>query len=332
MFFKRVTHIKAPEFPPHMQWLNGKRMPLKSLKGEVVFIYFWTFASAHCLRTLPHIKALEQRYKNEPVRFIGVHTGEFGFERDADNVEKALKREGITHPTILDPKFKLWNLYANRWWPRQYIIDHHGYMVYDHVGEGGYDSTELALQKALVGAGRGELPYVEDQSALAGATYYRTTEEQYLGFLRGRFGNAERTLPNDEQAFLLPRQLQADIVYLSGHWLSTKEAIVHDRKLSGSKDSVVIRYHAFTADAVMERMGREVPVLEVTLDGKSIPQDMMGKDLVLHEGRTVCEVRESRLYSLVNSSIYHGGTLKIATSSRGLAIYVLSFGGAPGIV
>ena len=201
MFFKRVTQIKAPEFPQRLTWINGKRRSLKSLKGEVVVLYFWTFSSANCLRALPALKRLSDRYKDEPVEFIGVHTGEFEFERSEPHVKAALKREGIKHLTVVDSKFKLWNLYANRWWPRIYIVDHNGYLVFDHVGEGGYTEIEMALQKTLLAAGSSELPYIEQASPIAGGTIYRTTQEHYLGFLRGVFGNPVRMSPNNEQAF-----------------------------------------------------------------------------------------------------------------------------------
>ena len=188
----------------------------------------------------------------------------------------------------------------------------------------------MALQKTLLAAGSSELPYIEQASPIAGGTIYRTTQEHYLGFLRGVFGNPVRMSPNNEQAFDLPKELEADIPYLKGHWHSEKDAIVHDRALSGMQDSLVIRYHGFTVDAVMERRGRKIPAVHVTLDGRPIPEDMMGEDLEKDGDNTVCKVKDARLYQLVNSEVYHGGTLAISTKDRGLALYTLSFGSHPG--
>ncbi len=330
VFFKRVTHIKAPDFPPRLPWLNGGRQSLKSLKGEVVLLYFWTFSSAHCLRAVSVIRALSEKYKDKQVKFIGVHTGEFAFERQVDHVEVALKREGIYHPTIVDSAYKVWNLYANRWWPRIYIIDHNGYLVFDHIGEGGYVEIEMALQKALIGAGEEDLPYIEDTSRIAGGTIYRTSPELYFGYLRGYFGNEARVLPGEEQAFSVPDRLDSDLLYLKGHWLLEKDCVVHDRALSGMHDGVLVRYHGFTVDVVMERRERLIPLVVVTLDGRPIPEDLRGSDIIVKDGHTVCEVREARPYQLISSRIYHGGTLELKTQSKGLALYTMNFGAHPG--
>src|SRR5690606_29559914 len=147
---------------------------------------------------------------------------------------------------------------------------------------------------------------LEDTSAIAGGVYYRVTKEQYFGYLQAIFGNAQRILPNEEQAFTPPKELERELPYLSGHWLSTKEAIIHERPLAGNHmDSLSIRYHAFTVDIAMGRLERAIPVIRVTLDGKPLPEDLRGADIELQGTETICRISESRLFKIVSSSVYH---------------------------
>jgi thiol-disulfide isomerase/thioredoxin len=137
----------APEIAPDLTWINSKPRTLASLKGKVVLVNFWTFACVNCQRTLPHVKDLYAKYHDKGFEIVGVHTPEFDYEKEVDNVTKAVKEEGITWPVVQDNKFLTWKKYKNIYWPAFYYLDKSGNIRHFHAGEGKY-----ADQDAIVAA------------------------------------------------------------------------------------------------------------------------------------------------------------------------------------
>jgi thiol-disulfide isomerase/thioredoxin len=138
-----------PEFQGITQWLNSDPLTLANLRGSVVLIQFWTFACINCQRTLPYIVQWHQQYAAKGLKVIGIHTPEFAFERDVNNIKQALQKHKITYPVPVDTSFKTWNAYRNEYWPHLFLADRQGRIRYDHIGEGAYDTTEQTIQKLL---------------------------------------------------------------------------------------------------------------------------------------------------------------------------------------
>jgi thiol-disulfide isomerase/thioredoxin len=138
-----------PEFQGISQWLNSTPLKVADLKGNVVLVQFWTFACINCQRTLPYITRWHRQYVAKGLKVIGVHTPEFPFEREANNIKRALKQHQITYPVPLDNEFKTWNAYNNQNWPHLFLADRNGVVRYDHIGEGAYDETEQTIRKLL---------------------------------------------------------------------------------------------------------------------------------------------------------------------------------------
>ena len=132
----------APEFDGIKGWLNTPPLRLSDLKGRVVFLDFWTFGCSNCVRTIPHMNEIRRKFASDELVIIGVHTPEFDYERDEDNVRSAVKKLMIEYPVALDSQNKTWKLYGNRYWPRQTLIDCSGEVRYEHIGEGGYNEIE----------------------------------------------------------------------------------------------------------------------------------------------------------------------------------------------
>jgi thiol-disulfide isomerase/thioredoxin len=141
----------APEFTAARaaDWLNSPPLTLAQLRGEVVLIEFWTFDCYNCQNTMPHVRALYDKYKDKGLVILGIHAPEFAFERVPDNVRKAAKEQGVTWPIALDPDFKTWSAYDNRYWPAFYFIDAKGRIRYTHFGEGNYDYHDKVVQQLL---------------------------------------------------------------------------------------------------------------------------------------------------------------------------------------
>jgi thiol-disulfide isomerase/thioredoxin len=144
----------APELSGGGAWINSEPLTLNSLhqQGKVVLVDFWTYGCYNCANTLPYIKQWWERYKDQGLVIVGVHTPEFDSERILENVQAAVKRQEIGWPVVQDNDYAIWQAYGNRYWPHFYLIDSRGQIVYDHIGEGAYTETERQIQSALAAA------------------------------------------------------------------------------------------------------------------------------------------------------------------------------------
>jgi thiol-disulfide isomerase/thioredoxin len=140
---------RLPEFQGITQWLNSEPLTVGDLKGSVVLVQIWTFACINCQRTLPYITRWHRQYAAKGLKVIGVHTPELPFEREVDNIKKALKQRQITYPVPVDNDYKTWNAYDNKYWPHLFLADRNGVLRYDHIGEGAYDETEQKINQLL---------------------------------------------------------------------------------------------------------------------------------------------------------------------------------------
>ncbi len=331
MFLKRLGKTHAPEFPSRLTWLNSSSLAMKKLRGKVVLIDFWTYSCVNCLRTLPHLIRWHEAYKDKGLVIIGVHTPEFAFESDKSTVSAAVKRLGIPYPVVLDPKYAIWKLYANRYWPHKFLVDHQGVLVYDHIGEGHYAETEHAIQKALQAIGAKDLPAIKPDESIGGGICYPTTHEVYLGFLRGRFGHDEHIVPNEEIAYTSSSAYEEGIPHFHGHFTVAKEYVEHSRQTAGS-EYIGLRYSAFSVNLVMETAQKKRASIEIELDGQPLPEDMAGEDVrIQKDGRAVVTVTGARMYRLVDADTYHRGLLKVKVRDAGLRAYAFTFGNCKGM-
>lgn len=328
MFLHRITTTRAPEFPKKLEWQNSEPLKMANLKNKVVLIDFWTYSCINCIRTQPHLNRWQKIYANKGLVIIGVHTPEFAFEKDPENVARALKDSKIQYPVVLDPDYEVWNLYANRYWPHKFLVDKSGYIVYDHAGEGGYAETEMEIQKALKEIRVTDLPAIGPDDSVGGSVCYKTTPETYLGYLRGHIGNMGEILPDAEESFTDLGEPKDDVPILHGHWIVSAEFVEHSRKLALPSEYLALKYSAFSVNLVMASTNGKTATLEIELDGLPLPKDMYGQDVrETALGTAEIVVREPRMYSLVNAKTYHRGTLKLKTGAGNLRLFAFTFGG-----
>ncbi|NMK49595.1 thioredoxin family protein [Achromobacter sp. Bel] len=145
--------VPAPEFTGIENWLNSPPLTLASQRGKVVLVDFWTYTCINCIRTLPYVTSWHQKYQDQGLVVVGVHTPEFPFERSTANVQKALERFKITYPVAQDNRYATWEAYRNQYWPAVYLIDKQGRIAYRHFGEGNYAETEAEIQRLLAQPG-----------------------------------------------------------------------------------------------------------------------------------------------------------------------------------
>lgn len=145
----KLGRQSLPEFQGISQWLNSAPLQTADLKGNVVLVQFWTFACINCQRTLPYVTRWHRQYASKGLKVIGVHTPEFPFEREVNNIKRALQQHRITYPVPVDNEFKTWQAYNNQYWPHLFLADRNGILRYNHIGEGAYDETEQTIRQLL---------------------------------------------------------------------------------------------------------------------------------------------------------------------------------------
>ena len=140
---------QAPELVNPTGFVNTEPLTLEDLRGKVVMVKFWTFACINCQRTLPHVNALYDKYRDQGFEIVGVHTPEFAYEHKTENVAAAIDKWGIEFPVVQDNNYETWRAYGNRYWPRLYLLNRDGEIVYDHIGEGAYEETDRRVRELL---------------------------------------------------------------------------------------------------------------------------------------------------------------------------------------
>ena len=276
---------RAPEFTDTQKWFNtpGDRpLTLHSLRGRVVLIDFWTYTCINCIRTFPHLKALDAKYRDKGLTIVGVHTPEFAFERDASNVAKAVAQNHIGYPVAQDNARATWDAWGNQYWPAKYLIDADGQVRYAHFGEGDYDKTEAAIRALLAERGDRKLGAAAQVRGAIGDVTTQTTPETYLGAARAeRFDRAAPVVGRRTYAGVDASRLGLSHFALGGTWNVDAERATAVREASLTARVRARRVYLVLSPAPA---GRPSDV-HVTVDGRA--------------GRTV-KVDGQRLYSLVD--------------------------------
>ncbi len=301
---------RAPDIAGITAWINSNPLTIHELKGKVVLIDFWTYSCINCLRTLPYLKDWYAKYHDKGFEIIGVHSPEFEFEKNIDNVKNAVKELGILYPVALDNQFVTWQNYQNQYWPAHYLINQNGEVVYQHFGEGEYDVTENNIRYLLGLAKTAKTQATELPSG-------KITPETYLGFARSEnFVVLEPVFKNERGSYRFPQILPDDSWSLNGDWFIYKDKIV-----SASKGAS-IKLHFF-AKNVYAVMGAASPAVKVTvrLNGKSIA-NQYGKDV--KNGAVV--VNQARLYAILHFAKAQEGVLELTADEPGLELYTFTFG------
>lgn len=319
--FPRYREIAKPA-----GYLNTAPLTIGSLVGKkIILVDFLTYSCINCIRTFPYLNAWYDKYQAQGFEIIGIHTPEFAFEHKIENVREALKKYGIKFPVVLDNDYGTWNAYGNNYWPRKYLIDIDGYVVYDHIGEGGYDETEEKIQALL------REKKMRDQQPVAtvpGGTVVTGTPigdvnspETYFGSERNEYLVNGKQYTSGTQTFVLPKNLSRNTLALSGTW--NFESEFAESKTADA--SIVYRYSApsvfFVASAAQEI------AVKILRDGKPLTPDIAGDDIYFKNGESFFNVKEDRLYSIVRD--VKDGTehlLQMIITLPGLKAYTFTFG------
>jgi cytochrome c biogenesis protein CcdA/thiol-disulfide isomerase/thioredoxin len=301
---------QAPDFVGIADWLNTSPLTMQQLAGNVVLVDFWTYSCINCVRTLPYVTQWYEKYKDQGLIIVGVHTPEFEFEKNKNNVANALKRFNITYPVALDNDYKTWNNYHNHTWPADYLIDKQGIIRHIHLGEGEYSNTENMIRSLL---GLTALAHEEEHGGFG-----EQTPEIYLGFKRAESYTTELNIaPNTITKYGYQIPLAPDTVGLKGSWLVTPECIT-----SKSKDALLMLN--FIGQHVYLVVCSEKPsIMTVLLDDQPIPAAYYSRDMN-DLGEII--VQESRMYEIIDLKDTDGRHTLTLHVPENVSLYAFTFG------
>jgi cytochrome c biogenesis protein CcdA/thiol-disulfide isomerase/thioredoxin len=316
---------QLPSLDGATEWLNTKPLTADDLKGKVVLIDFWTYSCINCLRAIPHVRAWADKYKDHGMVVIGVHAPEFAFERNVDNVKKALSALKIGYPVAIDNDYKVWRAFDNEYWPAHYFIDAKGRIRHHHFGEGEYDESEKVIQQLLAEAGGKNVPTgmvsVNGSGAEAASDKADVgSPETYIGYDRADHFVSPGGLVRDKSHVYAVGPMQLNDWSLVGDWAVSDERA----QLTTAGGSIAYRFHARDLHLVLGPSADGSPIrFVVTVDGNS-PGGAHGVDIDA-EGRGV--VTMQRLYQLVRApGAVKDHTFEIRFLDPGVQAYAFTFG------
>jgi thiol-disulfide isomerase/thioredoxin len=317
---------QLPSFAGANEWLNSPPLTASGLRGKVVLVDFWTYTCINWLRTLPYLRAWTEKYKDYGLVMIGVHTPEFGFEKNVDNVRLALKARQINYPIAIDSDYAVWRAFDNHYWPALYFIDAQGNIRHHQFGEGDYEASEMIIQQLLTEAGNGgiahDLVSVDARGAEVAADWGSLrSPENYLGYDRTEgFASPGAVGLGVPRVYSVPERLSLNQWALAGLWTVDRGAAV----LNEANGRIAYCFHARDLHLVMgpAKPGTSVR-FRVLIDGQS-PKAAQGVDVDEQGAGTLTQ---QRMYQLIRQPKPIGDRLfEIEFLDAGVEAFAFTFG------
>ncbi len=314
--------FRSPQVPKlvwteNRNWINSKPLQWDALRGNVVLLDFWTYSCVNCLRTLPAVKSMWQKYGDKKLIIIGVHTPEFEFEKELMNVQKAVRKHNISYPILNDPDRTNWENYGGTYWPRAALINPQGELIVDHVGESGYDEIEAEIIKELKKLGtlsKVEKPIAQKLSYAAGLS-----PETYAGSARNEgLGSGKVCVKKGCDEYYDPgKNHHLNVIYLQGNWRQTVEYL----EFMGTAGHIVLRHNAREVNVVLDGKGAAT----VLLNNIPLTATQAGSDIKISYGKSLAFIDGPEMYNLVLTEKAQEQELKIIPF-KGLKVYAYTFG------
>ena len=348
----------APEFAGTQGWVNSDPFTMESRLGRVVLIDFWTYSCINCIRTLPFLQTWHERYADEGLVIVGVHTPEFEFEKVYDNVVDATVDMGVAWPVVQDNDYAVWSSYSNRFWPAKYLIDKDGVIRYRHFGEGKYAETEEEIRKLLAEIGADEemlaQPLPEDQSRdsaylssdtrqtpelFAGwvfvNSHYQAGRGLYVGQFEPYWEAAQASYRAGDQKgavadFVIEgSEVVVDRIYFQGPWAVGPEYVRHARETDDiEQDYVLLPYSSRSVNAVLSSESGDPYRVVVKLNNEYLTEENKGLDITIgDDGVSYLTVDSARAYYLVEHPEWQENQyIQMFSNSDDFSLFSFTFG------
>ena len=307
-------------------WLNSEPLTPERLRGRIVLVDFWTYTCVNWLRTLPYVRAWAAKYRGAGLTVVGVHTPEFGFERDVDNIVVRSRAFSVEYPIAVDSDYGVWQAFANHFWPAVYIADAEGRIRHHHFGEGEYAQTEMVIQQLLLDAGAQDIDQdlvMVEPRGLEVAADWRTLQspETYLGYGQSTgFASEDATAFDKPHEYAARERLPLNYWDLSGSWTVARHAAV----LNEPRGRIAFRFHARDVNLVMGPASKGASIsFRVFLDGQAA-EGAVGTDV---EADGTGNVTDQRTFQLIRQTgSIAERTFEIEFLDAGVEAYCFTFG------
>ena len=310
----------APELVGVRDFDNSAPLTLRGLRGKVVLVDFWTYTCINCRRTFPFLRALQSTYSGHDFTVLGVHSPEFGFEKDHANVARAVKELHVTWPVAEDPEMATWAAFANQYWPADYLLDRQGRVRFVHYGESGDQAIETAVRALLDEGGTAPAAHVGDLRVSERPGAGLTPETYYGGQRGGAYAAGGVVVPPGRTVSRHDSDPGPDLVRLTGRFTGGEESLT---MRAGAQ--VEQRFRA--KDVYLTAAAAAPATLDVTLDGHPVPPDRRGRSLIVVGGRTVVRIGADDLYALLTGGAISEGRLRLTAAADGAKLFTTTYGG-----
>ena len=340
-----IGQIPAPAPLGLDGWINSEPLAVEDFRGKIVLLDFWTYTCVNCVRTLPFLKEWHEKYADEGLLIIGVHTPEFEFEKLHENVKMAASDLGIEYPVAQDNNRVTWSIYRVQAWPSKYIVDGTGFVRYYHRGEGSYAETEEVIRFLLEERGR-DLSHIEARSEpdpqwITGSR--ATDPEEFI--TRELYGGTRRNI-DFGGAYIANQEYYAEagvtreytdtgerknhFIFLQGSWLNESENLRHARTTDDYEDYLGIKFYANEVNAVLDVEPGAEYQFRITMDGGPIPKESAGADITYDDnGDSIVVVDSPRMYRLVRQQEVSAHELLLMPKDENFSLFSFTFGAYP---
>lgn len=329
-----VPAAPAPEFRQITGWANSGSLSVKGLKGKVVLLDCWTYTCIFCLRTIPVMRRLQEKYGKCGLQVIEAHSTEYEFATDHANINRAVRTFGISEPVAFDTANKTWEAYGNMYWPKHVLIDRDGLVRYEHAGYGGIADFEDEVVELLTEAGskpaveRDERDPSDPIYETYGMHYYGIAPETCVGYTRlRRFGNGQ-TLKAGEVNVVMDRgSHDTNLVYLRGKWTWQRESVQISPGGKEPDPAVIMNYNsAKKVHCIMGSSDGQPAKAEIRLDGKHLAPDHMGKHCRQEGEGSIVQIDWPFIYNVVASEKAEMHEIEVIPRSDNFVFYTFVFG------
>ena len=342
----------------NMEWINSDPISIGNQIGEgkIVLIDFWTYTCVNCIRTFPFLNEWDDKYRDDGLVIIGIHTPEFEFEKKIKNIKNSMNKHNLSYPVVLVNDFDIWNEFNNRYWPAKYLFNARGEVVYAHFGEGGYIETEKEIRKLLedqnkdlsnkelgkienqeidesvFGGFYGESSGMNDENADGEKPFYRMTRELYMGSDRNLSyggiycGNIDYYdnigSPN---TYVDDYEYSHNKFYLSGNWNNDFESVISENDSPSDDEYLSFKFRSKSVNGVFSSINQSK--LIVKLDGKFLKKNAAGLDVNFDdEGRSFIKINEPKMYSILILPEYTEKILTLLPQEKEISVFAFTFG------
>ncbi|HKU83291.1 MAG TPA: redoxin family protein [Candidatus Nitrosocosmicus sp.] len=352
-----IPAVPAPEFKEINTWSDNATHSIKELKGKVVLLDFWTYTCIFCLRTIPTIKKIKEKYADKGLVVFGIHSAEYEFAKNIENIGKALKEFGLDEEvTGYDINNKTWEAYGNSYWPKHILIDRDGFVRYEHPGYGTLDDFEEALADLL------DLPFSKPESAheeeeeikseagndliyesekiqqntkeqdevskIYGMHFNGMAPEICVGYSRiRRFGNNQKAKINEYNVFTEPQTVMDNTVYLRGKWRWDKEGIQASLEHKEKNPAIVFKYNmASNVNVIVGSVDDKPAIANIMLDGEFLTDGQIGFHGKIDSNSSFFEITWPHIMNIVKTSNPESHVLEILPKTENFYFYTFVFG------